>query len=42
MLELSVDELLDDIVNEIIDILYDLELNQEDFLDVLLWLFDDL
>ncbi|XP_023392052.1 INO80 complex subunit D [Pteropus vampyrus] len=40
--ELSADELPDDIANEITDIPHDLELNQEDFSDVLPRLPDDL
>ncbi|XP_007436739.1 INO80 complex subunit D [Python bivittatus] len=40
--ELSTDELPDDIANEITDIPHDLELNQEDFSDVLPRLPDDL
>lgn len=40
--ELSADELPDDIANEITDIPHDLELNQEDFADVLPRLPDDL
>ncbi|XP_004851216.1 INO80 complex subunit D isoform X1 [Heterocephalus glaber] len=40
--ELSADELPDDIANEISDIPHDLELNQEDFSDVLPRLPDDL
>lgn len=40
--ELSADELPDDIANEITDIPNDLELNQEDFSDVLPRLPDDL
>lgn len=40
--DLSADELPDDITNEIADIPNDLELNQEDFSDVLSRLPDDL
>lgn len=40
--ELSTDELPDDITNEMADIPNDLELNQEDFSDVLPRLADDL
>lgn len=40
--ELSTDELPDDITNDIADIPNDLELNQEDFSDVLPRLPDDL
>lgn len=40
--ELSADELPDDITNDIADIPNDLELNQEDFSDVLPRLPDDL
>lgn len=40
--ELSADELPDDIANEISDIPHDLELNHEDFADVLPRLPDDL
>lgn len=40
--DLSADELPDDITNDISDIPHDLELNQEDFSDVLPRLPDDL